>query len=90
MTFISLVGTMLSMKELLAYLNGLPLESRLSIAADCGTTWGYLRKACSAGQKLGPALSVAIERATGGAITRQTLHPDDWHLMWPELAQAAA
>ena len=78
-----------SMKELLAYLNGLPLESRFAIAAACGTTWGYLRKACSARQKLGPALSVAIERATGGAITRQTLHPDDWHLIWPELAQAA-
>lgn len=28
----------------------------------------------------------AIERATGGAVTRRDLRPDDWHLIWPELA----
>ena len=28
----------------------------------------------------------AIERATGGVVTRQDLRPDDWHLIWPELA----
>lgn len=27
-----------------------------------------------------------IEAATGGAVTRQSLRPDDWHLIWPELA----
>lgn len=29
---------------------------------------------------------VAIERATKGAVTRRDLRPDDWHLIWPELA----
>ena len=29
----------------------------------------------------------AIERATGGAVTRRDLRPDDWHLIWPELAE---
>lgn len=29
---------------------------------------------------------VAIERATDGAVTRCDLRPDDWHLIWPELA----
>jgi DNA-binding transcriptional regulator YdaS (Cro superfamily) len=33
---------------------------------------------------------VAIEQATGGAVTRRDLRPDDWHLIWPELAQKAA
>ncbi|WP_271464425.1 transcriptional regulator [Acidovorax sp. NCPPB 4044] len=28
----------------------------------------------------------AIERATGGLVTRRDLRPDDWHLIWPELA----
>ncbi|EKD96592.1 MAG: hypothetical protein ACD_23C01388G0002 [uncultured bacterium] len=28
----------------------------------------------------------AIERATSGAVTRRDLRPDDWHLIWPELA----
>lgn len=30
---------------------------------------------------------VAIERATGGTVTRRDLRPDDWHLIWPELAE---
>ena len=30
----------------------------------------------------------AIERATGGAVTRRDLRPDDWHLIWPEMAIA--
>lgn len=28
----------------------------------------------------------AIETATDGAVTRKDLRPDDWHLIWPELA----
>ena len=31
--------------------------------------------------------AVAIEQATGGAVTRRDLRPDDWHLIWPELAR---
>lgn len=27
-----------------------------------------------------------LEAATGGAVTRQSLRPNDWHLIWPELA----
>lgn len=33
---------------------------------------------------------VAIELATGGAVTRKDLRPDDWHLMWPELAEVGS
>jgi len=33
---------------------------------------------------------VAIERATGGQVTRQELRPDDWWKIWPELADGAA
>lgn len=32
----------------------------------------------------------AIERATGGAVTRRELRPDDWAAIWPELAQQPA
>lgn len=32
----------------------------------------------------------AIERATGGAVTRRDLRPDDWHEIWPELAEQEA
>ena len=31
----------------------------------------------------------AIERVTDGAVTRKDLRPDDWHLIWPELAEVA-
>lgn len=33
--------------------------------------------------------AVAVERATGGAVTRKELRPDDWHLIWPELTVSA-
>ncbi|OSI16528.1 hypothetical protein BWD09_07130 [Neisseria dentiae] len=29
---------------------------------------------------------VKIERATNGEVTRKDLRPDDWHEIWPELA----
>ena len=32
----------------------------------------------------------AIERATKRVVTRQDLRHDDWHLIWPELAEAEA
>ena len=34
---------------------------------------------------LKPAHCVAIERATGGAVTRKDLRPHDWKDIWPEL-----
>lgn len=33
---------------------------------------------------------VAIERLTSGAVTRRDLRPNDWHLIWPELAEGSA
>lgn len=30
---------------------------------------------------------VSISRATGGLVTLQELRPDDWHKIWPELAE---
>lgn len=29
----------------------------------------------------------AIEKATRGAVSRRDLRPEDWHLIWPELAE---
>lgn len=29
----------------------------------------------------------AIERVTNGAVSRREMRPDDWHLIWPELAE---
>lgn len=38
-----------------------------------------------AGRRPSPEYCTAIERATGGAVTRRDLRPDDWHRIWPEL-----
>jgi len=36
------------------------------------------------------ASAVAIERATGGLVTRLELRPHDGHLIWPEFADQFA
>lgn len=77
------------MEELLKFINKLHPDERADFAARCKTSEGYLRKACSKGQKLGPALSVAIEAESGGEVTRKHLHPLDWADIWPELVEAA-
>ena len=40
------------------------------------------------GRPVPAARCVQIEVATGGAVTRQDLRPDDWAEIWPELANA--
>lgn len=40
-----------------------------------------------ANRRPSPANCAAIEQATGGQVTRRDLRPDDWHLIWPELAE---
>ena len=34
-----------------------------------------------------PANAALIERATNGVVSRRDLRPDDWRVIWPELAQ---
>ena len=75
------------MKKLLAYLNSLSPEERQRFEAATGTTVAYLRKAVSAKQKLGAEICVAIEKATGGKVSRMDLRQQDWHLIWPELVR---
>ncbi|MCY1253046.1 hypothetical protein D9M68_122870 [compost metagenome] len=35
-----------------------------------------------------PKNCAGLDMATNGAISRKDLHPDDWHLIWPELRAA--
>lgn len=41
------------------------------------------------GSKVPPEHCAAIEVATGRAVTRQDLRPDDWQKIWPELVTTA-
>lgn len=74
--------------KLREYINTLPPVDRAQFEERVGTTIGYLRKAASIDSMLSPALCVAIERASGGMLTRRDLRPADWIAIWPELAQA--
>lgn len=74
------------MSRLLDLLNGMDKGEREAFALRCGTTVGYLRKSVSVRQKLRASTCALIERESGGAITRQELRPDDWQVIWPELA----
>ena len=77
------------MESLIAYINGLDQAGRERFERMAGTSIGYLRKARSVGQVLGPQLCVDIEDATGGAFMRWHLRPSDWHRLWPELRMRA-
>ena len=79
------------MEKLLAYINSLSdVSEQEAFASSCGTSIGYLRKACYKRQELGAELSVRIEQESFGAVSRKDLHPDSWMLKWPELAYMAA
>ena len=70
------------MDKLLAYIKGLPLAEREHFAARCGTTLGYLRKACSIKQKLNEMVCLRISSESGHLVTPEDLRPDvDWALV---------
>lgn len=67
------------MESLRSYLNSLSLPQQEAFAAAVGTSVGYLRKACSIGQRLGADLCIAIERESRGTVRVEVLRPDvDW------------
>ena len=78
------------MEELRRYLKTLSLDAQRDFAARAGTTLGYLRKAISIKSALREKICAALERESAGAVTRRDLRPDDWQVIWPELAQAEA
>lgn len=79
-----MLGTMEQLKN---FLKLMPMEERLAFARRCGTTYAFLRNIMYGQRSPGEKLSVALERESGGAVTRQSMRKDDWHLIWPELAQ---
>lgn len=60
-------------------------KRRADIAMLCGVVDAYLYQIFTRRKMAGAALCVAIERASGGQISRKDLRPEDWHLIWPEL-----
>lgn len=62
------------------------LGSQRALAAVVGVTKAAVWQWKGKGRTVPVGHCVAIERATSGAVTRRDLRPDDWHLIWPELA----
>jgi DNA-binding transcriptional regulator YdaS (Cro superfamily) len=67
------------------YLFSLSKEDRVKLADGCKTSVGHLNNV-SYGKSASPALSVLIEKMSNGAVTRKSMRPNDWSLIWPELA----
>jgi DNA-binding transcriptional regulator YdaS (Cro superfamily) len=57
-----------------------------ALAADLRVSPSYLSQMASGKAPISPERCVEIEQKTHGAVPRQHLKPDDWHLTWPELA----
>lgn len=67
------------MDELRKYINGLSVVEQDAFARRCGTTVGYLRKACSTGQSIGERIAINIDRESAGKVRCDILRPDvDW------------
>ncbi|WHL26663.1 YdaS family helix-turn-helix protein [Pseudomonas juntendi] len=54
--------------------------------ARTGTTRGYLRQIAYGNKQASAMVAANLERETQGLITRQSLRPDDWQAIWPELS----
>lgn len=61
--------------------------SQTALAAVLGVSKGAVSQWKDEDRRVPAAHCVAIEQQTKGAVTRRDLRPDDWHLIWPELAK---
>lgn len=67
------------------YFFGLDAQERKDFAREVGTSVGHLTNFSYGYTVLKPAVCVAVERKSGGEVTRQELRADDWRDIWPEL-----
>lgn len=80
--------TMHTSMNLRAYLDSLPRGGVSEFAGRIGVTPVYLSQIAAGqdGRVPSPGLCVVIERESHGRTGRRDLRPDDWMLIWPELA----
>jgi len=64
-----------------------PVLSDLANTAGCSV--GTLYQVALAHKKPSAKLATRIQAATNGVVSRRDLRPDDWHLIWPELAETS-
>ncbi|OXJ16312.1 transcriptional regulator [Burkholderia sp. HI2500] len=81
--------------DLKTYLSSLERGGASKLADEIGVSASFLSQMASGASSISPARCVLIEKATGAAVSRRDLRPDDWQDIWPELvanqsAQVAA
>lgn len=76
--------------ELRAYLSNLERGGASRLAESLGISISFLSQMASGTAAISPARCVLIEKETNGAVSRRDLRPDDWMLIWPELAKKRA
>lgn len=69
-----------------SYLNQLPKGGKTELAKRLKVPLGYLSRMVSGERPITPARALDIERETAGKVTRQDTRPNDWWVIWPELA----
>lgn len=60
---------------------------QVSLAEKIGLSSNYLSQIVNGRRPLPIKYCARIEQATNGQVTRRDLRPDDWHEIWPELAE---
>ncbi len=65
------------------------IGSQAAMATLLGVTRGAVHQWKLHGRQVPVEHCAAIEKATGGKVTRRELRPDDWQRIWPELATTA-
>ncbi len=56
-----------------------------AIAEKIGVAYTYMNQMVTGHRPIPVEYCAQIELATGGAVTRKEMRPDDWHEIWPEL-----
>ncbi|MDR9108984.1 transcriptional regulator [Burkholderia multivorans] len=74
--------------DILTYLS-IRNTSQADFAKALGVSQGLVCQWIKKRRPVAADRCVSIERVTGGAVGRRDLRPDDWHLIWPELAEPA-
>ena len=65
-------------------------HTQIALARSIGAAPSFVNQWVNKNRPIPPAFCVAIERATGGQVTRIELRPNDWQAIWPELSQKLA
>lgn len=75
--------------DLKTYISSSPRGTAASLAKAIGVSPSYLSQMASGQSPISPERCVAIEKETGGVVSRRDLWPDGWDRIWPELKEAA-